>query len=201
MQRPNQGKWILIPLVLIALLVSPCVFAQETSAGIQGTVKDPTGGLVVKAKVEVASPALIGTKRAETDQGGYYRFANLPPGIYSLTVTFAGFRTFRQEGINLEVGHLPNIEVRLEVGAVTETVEVSSEAALIDSTQSKVQTNIANDRSDLPKAKKVAANKPAGFVDACYPAAAGPQVGVIEKPAHKVSRARSLWTYPDGSAA
>jgi Tannase-like family of unknown function (DUF6351) len=42
-------------------------------------------------------------------------------------------------------------------------------------------TNIANDRSDLPKAKKVAANKPAGFVDACYPAAAGPQVGVIEK--------------------
>ncbi len=42
-------------------------------------------------------------------------------------------------------------------------------------------TNIANDRSDLPKAKKVAANKPAGFVDACYPAVAGPQVGVIEK--------------------
>jgi hypothetical protein len=42
-------------------------------------------------------------------------------------------------------------------------------------------TNIANDGSDLPKAKKVAANKPAGFVDACYPAVAGPQVGVIEK--------------------
>jgi Tannase-like family of unknown function (DUF6351) len=42
-------------------------------------------------------------------------------------------------------------------------------------------TNIANDRSDLPKAKKVVANKPAGFVDACYPAVAGPQVGVIEK--------------------
>jgi hypothetical protein len=130
---------------LIALLVSPSVFAQETSAGIQGTVKDPAGALVIKAKVEVASSALIGTKKAETDQGGYFRFANLPPGVYSLIVTSAGFRTFKQEGINLEVGRLPSIDVRLEVGAITETVEVSSQAALIDSTQSKVQTNIASE--------------------------------------------------------
>jgi outer membrane receptor protein involved in Fe transport len=144
MQRPYTGKWLLLPVVLIALLVSPSVFAQETSAGLQGTVKDPTGALVIKAKVEVASPALIGTKKAETDQGGYYRFANLPPGVYSLTVTLAGFRTFKQDGIDLSVGHLPNIEVRLEVGAITETVEVSSQAALIDSTQSKVQANISS---------------------------------------------------------
>jgi hypothetical protein len=144
MERPYKGKWLLLPVVLIALLVSPSVFAQETTAGIQGTVKDPAGALVVKAKVEVASPALIGTKKAETDQGGYFRFANLPPGVYSLTATSAGFRTFKQEGITLEVGRLPSIEVRLEVGAITETVEVSSQAALIDSTQSKVQANITN---------------------------------------------------------
>ena len=134
MQRPYKGKWLLVA-VFVAILISPCVFAQETSAGIQGTVKDPAGALVVKAKVEVSSPALIGTKRAETDSGGYYRFANLPPGVYSVTVTSTGFRTFKQEQIDLEVGHLPSIDVRLEVGAVTETVEVSSQAALIDSTQ------------------------------------------------------------------
>src|ERR1035441_4322988 len=144
MQRRYNGRWLLLPAVLIALCFLHGAFAQETSAGLQGTVKDPTGGIVVKAKVEVASPALIGTKKAETDQGGYYRFANLPPGVYSLTVTFVGFRTFKQEGITLEVGHLPSIDARLEVGAVTETVEVSSQAALIDSTQSKVQTNISN---------------------------------------------------------
>src|ERR1035437_8933501 len=144
MQRPCKGKWPLVAVVLIAFLMSSSVFAQETSAGLQGTVKDPTGALVIKAKVEVASPALIGTKKAETDQGGYYRFANLPPGVYSVTVTLAGFRTFRQEGIDLAVGHLPSIEVRLEVGAITETVEVSSQAALIDSTQSKVQANISS---------------------------------------------------------
>src|ERR1017187_1792143 len=144
MQRPYKGNWLLLASVCIAILISPSVFAQETSAGIQGTVKDPAGALVVKAKVEVASPALIGTKRAETDSGGYYRFANLPPGVYSVTVTSTGFRTFKQEQIDLEVGHLPTIDVRLEVGAVTETVEVNSQAALIDSTQSKVQSNIAN---------------------------------------------------------
>ena len=139
----KTGKWQVLLVVLTALLIVPLAFGQETSAGIQGTVKDPTGALVVKAKVEVAGPALIGTKKAETDQGGYYRFANLPPGVYSLTVTAPGFRTFKQERIALEVGHLPSIEVRLEVGAISETVEVSSQAALIDSTQSKVQTNIS----------------------------------------------------------
>ena len=140
----TTGTWLLLPAVFIALLISPSVFAQETSAGIQGTVMDPSGASVAKAKAEVASPALIGTKKADTDQAGYYRFANLPPGVYSLTVTSPGFRTFRQEGIILEVGHLPSIEVRLEVGAITETVEVSSQSALIDSTQSKVQANISS---------------------------------------------------------
>jgi len=137
------GKWLVL-LALTALLISPLAFGQETSAGLQGTVKDPTGAMVVKAQVEVASPALIGTKKAETDQGGYYRFANLPPGAYTVTVTAPGFRTFKQERIPLEVGHLPTIEIRLEMGAVSETVEVSSQAAVIDATQSKVQTNIAS---------------------------------------------------------
>ena len=144
MQRPYKGIWLLLSAVLIALLISPSVFGQETSAGIQGTVKDPTGALVAKAKIEVASPALIGTKKAESDSAGYYRFANLPPGTYSLTVTMTGFRTSRQEGIELATGHLPSIDVRLEVGSLTETVEVSSQAAMIDSTQSKVQTNISS---------------------------------------------------------
>ena len=138
------GKWQVLLMVLTALLILPLAFGQETSAGLQGTVKDPTGAMVVKAKVEVAGPALIGTKKADTDQGGYYRFANLPPGVYSLTVSATGFRTFKLEGINLSVGHLPSVDAQLEVGSVTETVEVSSQAALIDSTQSKVQTNIAS---------------------------------------------------------
>src|SRR5690242_21842187 len=64
----------LLPLLLSALILSlllPCAFAQETTAGLQGTVKDPTGAVVAKAMVEVTSPALIGVKKLETDASGY----------------------------------------------------------------------------------------------------------------------------------
>jgi len=138
----NRGKWLLLPVVLVALLTLPCVFAQETTAGLQGVVKDSTGGVIVKASVEATSPALIGIKKMETDAAGYYRFANLPPGSYTLNVTASGFRTFRQENIELLVGRLPSLDITMQVGSVTETVDVSATAALIDTTQSRVQANI-----------------------------------------------------------
>ena len=132
----------LLLLVLASSLV-PCAFSQEITAGLQGTVKDPSGAVIAKAVVEVTSPSLIGLKRAETDQAGYYRFANLPPGTYTLTVTTTGFRTYKQGNIVLEVGRLPSLDVRMELGTATEVVEVSAAPALIDPTQSKVQTNIS----------------------------------------------------------
>ena len=128
--------------ILIAILVSVSAFAQETTAGLQGTVKDPSGAVVVKAAVEVTGSSLIGIKKAETDQIGYYRFANLPPGNYTVTVAATGFRTYKLENIDLQVGHLPTIDVTLQVGTTSETVEVSSQAAAVDTSQSKVQTNI-----------------------------------------------------------
>ena len=54
-----------------------------------------------------------------------YRFAAIASGSYALTVTVPGFRTFKQVGIDLSVGRLPNVDVKLEVGAVAETVEVA----------------------------------------------------------------------------
>ncbi len=148
----TQRAWrLLLPLLLISLLALPALFAQETTAGLQGTVKDPSGAGIAKASVEVTSPALIGIKKMDTDAVGAYRFANLPPGIYTVTVTATGFRTYRAANIELQVGHLPTVEVRMEIGAVAETVEVSAQSAAIDPTQSKVQTNIsATNLMDLP---------------------------------------------------
>jgi hypothetical protein len=138
----NRVSWFGLPAAVLALLCASIAPAQETTAGLQGTVKDSTGGLIAKASVEVMSPALIGVKRLETDAAGYFRFTNLPPGTYTVTAKATGFRTSRQEGIVLEVGHLPTLNIVMEVGAVTETVDVSAQPALIDPTQSKVQTNI-----------------------------------------------------------
>jgi len=139
---------------MIALAVSPSVFAQETTAGIQGVVRDPSGASVANATVEVTGSSLIGSKKVQTDDLGTYRFAGLPSGSYALSVTVPGFRTYKQVGIELAVGRLPNVDVRLEVGAVAETVEVASNASVVDTTQSKVQATVTKDLLDnLPKGR------------------------------------------------
>ncbi len=147
-------KRLILPLVilLIAGLVAPAVFGQETTAGLQGTVKDSSGAVVANATVEVTSPALIGKKTLVTDASGYYRFANLPPGTYTLTAGAPNFRTIKQENIPLSAGRLPTMDVTLQVGSTSETVEVSGAAPIVDVTQSKVQTVLSQDViQDIPK--------------------------------------------------
>jgi outer membrane receptor protein involved in Fe transport len=147
-------KWLLLAAVLAALGVGPGAWAQETTAGIQGTVKDPSGGSVANATIEVSGRALIGTRKAQTDATGNYRFTALPPGVYTMTVAASGFRTSKLEGIDLSVGRLPNIDVDLQVGAVAETVEVSESTTLIDTTQSKVAVAVSQEiLQSIPKGR------------------------------------------------
>src|SRR6267154_1772961 len=75
--RMNSVVGVLLVCAL-ALTMMPGAFAQETTAGIQGYVKDPSGAVIAGATVEVSSPALIGEKKMETDRAGFYRFVNLP---------------------------------------------------------------------------------------------------------------------------
>ncbi len=123
-------KTLVVCLCSLLLLVG-YTFAQETTGGIVGTVKDPSGASVPNATVSVTAPALIGTKTVQTDASGYYRFANLPPSSYTLTVTAAGFNTEKRTFI-LEVGHLPTVDINLEVGKTTSVIEVTGAAPQID---------------------------------------------------------------------
>jgi outer membrane receptor protein involved in Fe transport len=149
-----MGKRLLLPLLLIVLVILPCALAQETTAGLQGTVKDSSGAVVPAATVEVSGPALIGTRTVQTDSSGNYRFSALPPGVYSLAVSATGFRTTKETGIDLSAGRLPNIDVVLQVGAVAETIEVTSQAPAVDVTQSKVAVTVdQHTLVDLPKGR------------------------------------------------
>ena len=142
-RRQDQSarpRWLLLP--FLALVVLPGALAQETTAGIQGLVKDPSGASVANASVEVTGSSLIGTRKVQTDESGAYRITGLPSGKYTLSVSVPGFRTFKQVGIELVVGRLPNVDVRLEVGAVAETLEISSSITTLDVSQSKVQATV-----------------------------------------------------------
>jgi outer membrane receptor protein involved in Fe transport len=135
---------------LLGLALLPASSAQETTAGIQGYVKDQTGAVVVGASVEIWGPAL-GTKKTETDTTGFYRFSSLPPGTYRLTVGASGFRVVKREGIALDVGRLPNIDIQLEIGATAEVIEVLGQSPAVDVTQSKVAVTVTrDDLSSIP---------------------------------------------------
>src|SRR5215471_18653099 len=152
--RLHASRWGVAALMAAALLLVPDAPAQETTAGIQGSVKDPSGSAVPGATVEVTSPSLIGVRKVQTDSLGEYRLSALPPGIYAIAASAPGFRTYKQGGIDLTVGRMPSLDIKLEVGAVAETVEVSGEAPVVDVTQSKVATTVQHEVLDnLPKGR------------------------------------------------
>jgi hypothetical protein len=137
-------------LVSMLLLVAT-MFGQETTGGLQGTVRDPSGAVVARASVVLTSTALGGEKTLETDNSGGYHFANLPPGVYTVTVKAPGFSELKREGIAIEVGHLPTLDLTVAVGAAGTVVEVTGAAPVIDVTTNANQTNLtAETLNDTP---------------------------------------------------
>jgi hypothetical protein len=135
----------MLTIVAALMLIAASVWAQETTAGLQGTVKDPSGAIIPSAQVVVTGSSLVGSKQVVTDSSGYYHFSNLPPGTYILTVKAEGFDTLKREGLELEVGHLPTVNLELTVGAVKTVVIVNTEGPMIDTTTNTTLTNIPSE--------------------------------------------------------
>jgi Carboxypeptidase regulatory-like domain len=146
--RTKTNLYLLIAAVFaVAITLSlsvPSAVAQETTGGLQGTVKDSSGAVVAGAKVVVVGDALVGSKEIDTDTSGYYRFANLPPGPYTITVTAKGFRTIKR-GVTIEIGHLPSLDFSLEIGTSETIIEVTAQVPLIDVTTARTMTNVTDD--------------------------------------------------------
>jgi Carboxypeptidase regulatory-like domain len=139
--------WLVAALLFtlaLHLSIQPAT-AQETTGGLQGTVKDPSGAVVPNADLVLTSPTLVGSKELTTDAKGYFRFANLPPGTYSLKVNATGFETLVRAGMGIEVGHLPTLDLTMTIGGTTAVVEVTAAAPLIDTTTNTTLTNIPED--------------------------------------------------------
>lgn len=144
----------LILSTLFLLTPAPAV-AQETS--IAGVVTDTTGAVLPGVTVEVSSPVLIeGTRAAVTDSQGVYRVVDLRPGTYRIVFSLPGFSRVLREGIQLTTGFTATVNGQLAVGALEETVTVSSASPIVD-VQSVVQREVITQETldALPIAKSM----------------------------------------------
>lgn len=143
--RLRGGLVAILGLILFTLTLSSPAGAQEVTASLQGTVKDTSGGTLANAAVTLTGDKLIGEKKVITDGSGYYRFVNLPPGTYTINVRNAGFTDLKREGIELNVGRIPTIDITLSVGSEQTIVEVNTGEPQIDVTSSRTQTTVTSD--------------------------------------------------------
>src|SRR5215472_13489451 len=98
MRYSRSLKLFALIATLIAFVTSGVVmFAQETTGGLQGTVKDVSGAVIGGAHVVVKGTTLAGEKALDSESTGYYRFANLPPGVYTIEVSAKGFKTVKHD--------------------------------------------------------------------------------------------------------
>ncbi len=130
-------------LVLVVCLAVPAI-AQDTGI-ITGRVQDATGAVVVGAQVSVVNLATNIETPSETNGEGLYRVPALRPGTYRVTVTAAGFKKFVRESVDLRVGVTLPVNANLEVGATSDTVEVSAVTPLLETETSATGTVVEGD--------------------------------------------------------
>src|SRR5438105_5363073 len=128
--------------VALSLLTGIALFAQ--TASVTGRITDPTGAVVPQASISAEAAESGITTRTLSDEQGYYTFPSLRPGVYTLTVSKTGFKPFRQMQLELAVQQAARLDLLLEVGAVTETIDVNAHAVLLDSESSTLGQVVEN---------------------------------------------------------
>jgi hypothetical protein len=134
----------LFTLALLALLASLAIpaNAQILYGSILGTVEDPTGSVVPTAKVTVTNKATGATREATSDEAGRYSLLSLAAGPYELRATAAGFRTAIRSEVEVTINTVTRVDVKLEVGQMSEQVTVSAIAVALQTDKSDVRHEI-----------------------------------------------------------
>src|SRR3989441_10255235 len=113
--------------VFLSLSAGPA-FAQGETGSVTGVVTDPQGGTVAGAEVTLTDVGTKSARIATTNDSGRYHFASIKPGLYDVTISKSGFKVYKAAAQRVSVGTQLTVDVPLEVGALTETVVVTSQA-------------------------------------------------------------------------
>jgi hypothetical protein len=136
--------------VLLVGLAAPAR-AQQFNGTLRGTIQDSTGAVLPGAAVSVVEISTNDTRSLTSDARGSFVLPNLKPGTYRIVVSLDGFKTAALDQVKLDVQGIRDIEIKLEVGAAAETVNVSGSAAQVETTSSTMSQTIENKRMvDLP---------------------------------------------------
>ena len=160
------ARHLSVVMMLVGALGSLPAFAQ-TSQTILGTVKDASGGVVAGANVTVHNTETQLTRALTTGDDGAYRFSGLPTGHYDVTAEREGFKKATQRGLVLDVSQELVTNFSLEVGSPSQTVEVSAEAPVVNTTSGSLgglvnEEKLAElplERTRLPRSDVAAARR------------------------------------------
>jgi hypothetical protein len=132
--------------VLMGLLFSIAVATAQTDTGsIGGFVKDPSGGVVPKAKVTLRNEGTGAVQTLTTDNAGYYVAPDLPPGVYTMSAEAPGFKRLESAHNRLAPNTALSLNADLAVGATTEKVEVTATASVLQTDSAAVQAEVSGD--------------------------------------------------------
>ena len=143
----------LLGIAALVTLVGPALSAQSTTATIQGTVRDNQDAVVPGALVTVRNIETGATRTLTTEGNGNYRFLNMPVGNYDLVVELQGFSKYSRPGIILSLNQAAVIDVKIQPAGVTESVQVTGDSPLLNTTTPEVGVRFDTNRiSELPVA-------------------------------------------------
>src|SRR6266571_4884726 len=138
------GRSVGVPLLLLLLAIAAPVHAQTPSGEISGTVVDSSGLSVPGVTVTLTNQATNVVRVVQTNEVGLYVISAIPPGTYDLKAELSGFRTVEHKGIVVQVGSANRLALTMEVGNLTETLEVVAHAPLIQTENAAISTVIEN---------------------------------------------------------
>ena len=139
---------IMLSLILLVGGTSQLVAQSVTSGDIVGLVTDPSGAVLANASVTLKSQENGSTQAQSTNSRGAYRFSLLPPGRYTISVTVAGFHKANATAV-VTIGQAATVNIVLTLGEITSTVEVTSDAPLLQTDNADVSTSFSETQISL----------------------------------------------------
>src|ERR1700722_10417103 len=158
MMKPSW-KWRVRSMSTKRRIVSACLlffgatlaWGQSVTGTIRGTVTDASGAVVSGAEITVRGQATGVANTVKSSATGSYDVELLPVGTYRVTVSLAGFKTLQRDNVDVELGNITGLDLRLEIGDASQTVNVTAAAPILKTTEGQTTASVSTEAfADLP---------------------------------------------------